>query len=248
MEYQKVINLLDNGPNQPSKFKIKNWVEINDGPRGTYNEDNQIKFKSSMLKSSFCDYSNAYILIKGTLTVANTAIKSQPNNAINKKVTFKNCRSFTNCMSRINNMQVNHAHYIDVVMPIYNLTEYSNNYSKISWTLWQYFKDELTLDADNAITAFNADNATTDLFKIKEKVTGKTGDNGRTDVKIMVPLKYLSNFWRTLEMLSINCEINLDLNWSKNCLLVASNADQGTRFSHKWYKTLCYNCNFINSR
>ena len=156
-----------------------------------------------MLKLSLCDYSNAYILIKGTLTVANTAVKSQPNNAVNKKVTFKNCAPFTNCMSRINNMQVYHAHYVDVIMPMYNLIEYRNNYLKTSWTLWQYFRDELTLDAVNAITDLYADNATSDSFKIKEKITGNTDDNGRTDVKIMVPLKYLSNFWGILEMFLI---------------------------------------------
>ena len=69
MEYQKIINLLDNTPNQPSKFGTKKWVEINDDARGTYNKDSQIKFKTSMLKSSLCDYSDAYILVSGTITI-----------------------------------------------------------------------------------------------------------------------------------------------------------------------------------
>ena len=73
MEHQKIINLLDNTTNQPPKFRTKNWVEINDESRGTYNTNSQIRFKTSMLRTSLCDYSNAYILVKGTITVPNTA-------------------------------------------------------------------------------------------------------------------------------------------------------------------------------
>ena len=87
MEYQKIMNLLDNTPNQPSEFKTKNLVEINDESRGTYN---QIRLKTSMWRSSFCNYSDAYILAKGTITVTNTVSRDQPNNAVNKKVMLKN--------------------------------------------------------------------------------------------------------------------------------------------------------------
>ena len=87
MEYQKIMNLLDNTPNQPSEFKTKNLVEINDESRGTYN---QIRLKTSMWRSSFCNYSDAYILAKGTITVTNTVSRDQPNNAVNKKVILKN--------------------------------------------------------------------------------------------------------------------------------------------------------------
>ena len=93
MEYQKIINLLDNRPNQPSKFKTKNWVEIYDESQGTFNEDNQIRFKASMFRSSLCDYSDAYILVE-------TATAAAPNSA-NKKIIFKNCTPFTNCIWRI---------------------------------------------------------------------------------------------------------------------------------------------------
>ena len=179
MECQKIINLLDNTPNQPPKFKTKNWIEINNESRGTHNEDNQIRFKTSMLRSSLCDYSDAYILVKATITGANIAAQGEPNNATNKKVIFKNCAPFTNCINRINNMQVDNAHHIDV-MSMYNLIEYSDNYSKTSGILWQYCKDEQALDVNNAISDFNAENATTDSFNIKEKITGKTGENGRT--------------------------------------------------------------------
>ena len=85
MEYQKIINLLDNTPNQPSKFRTKNWVEINDESIGTYNTNREIKFKTTMLKSSLCDYSDAYILVKGTITVSNTAAADANANNANKK-------------------------------------------------------------------------------------------------------------------------------------------------------------------
>ena len=117
-------------------------------------------------------------------------------------------------------------------MPVYNLIEYSDNYSKTSGILWQYCKDEPAINAtDGNIVNFNANNATTDSFKIKEKITGQTGDNDTKNVEIMLPLKYLSNFRRTLEMPLINYEINLDLNWSKKCITVASNINQEIIFS-----------------
>ena len=130
-----------------------------------YNEDNQIRLKTSMLSSSLCDYSDSYILVKGTITVENKAAEGAANNATNKKVIFKNCAPFTNCVSRINNTQVGDANDID-------------NYLKTSGILWQYCRDDPAIYATNSnIVDFNADNATTDLFKIKEKITSKTGNN-----------------------------------------------------------------------
>ena len=120
MEYQKMINLIDNTPNQPTKFRTKNWAEINDGSRGTYNTNSQIRFKTSRLRSSLCYYSDAYVLVKGTITVGNTAAADANANNTNKKVIFKNCVPFISCISRINNTQIDDAHYIDVVMPMYN--------------------------------------------------------------------------------------------------------------------------------
>ena len=183
-----------------------------------------------MLRSSLCDYSDAYLLVKGTITVAQ-ATAAAPNNA-NKNVIFKSCAPFTSYISRINNTQVDDAQYVDVVMAMYNLIEYSDNYSKTSGILWQYCRNDPAVYDDGAITDFTGANAITDLFKIKEKITGQTGDNGTKTVEIMVPLKYLSIFWRTLEMPLINCEISLDLNWSENCVIVATNvAAQATTFS-----------------
>ena len=128
MEYQKIANLIDDASNEPSKLRTKNWVEINDESKGTYNVN--IKFKTKMLKSSLCDYSDKYILVKGTIAVNNTAAADIDANNTNKKVIFKNCAPFTNCISEINNTQEDHAKDIDIVMSVYNLIAYSNNYSK----------------------------------------------------------------------------------------------------------------------
>ena len=140
MEYQKITNLLDNASNQPPKFRTKKLVEINDESRETYNTNSQIKFKTAMLKSSLCDYSDAYILAEGTITVPNTAAADADANNTYKKVIFKNCASFINCISKRNNAQVDNAKDVDIVMPIYNLIEYSGNYSKTSGSLWQCCK------------------------------------------------------------------------------------------------------------
>ena len=140
-----------------------------------------------MLRSSSCDYSNAYILVKGTITAIRTVAQGQPNNGANRKVIFKKCASFTNYISRINNTQVDDAHDIDVVMAMYNLIEYSDNYSKTSGILWQYCRDEAALDANGTTIAdFTEENAITGLLKIKEKIIGKTGNDGK--VSIMVPV------------------------------------------------------------
>ena len=174
-----------------------------------------------MLKSSLCDYSDAYILVKGTIGVNNAAAQGAIANNTSKKVIFKNCAPFTNCISEINNTQIDNAKDIDIVMPMYNLIEYSDNFAKTTRSLWQYCKDIPARDANNEIIILSEDN-TTDSFKFKAKSTGQTGNGGTKDVEIMVTLKYLSNFWRTLEMPLINCEVNLILTWSSNCVLVAT--------------------------
>ena len=132
-----------------------------------------------------------------------------------KGVKFKNCVPFTKCISRMNNTDMDNAHDIDIVMPVYNLIEYSGNYSKTSGSLWQYYKDDPN---DNV--------ANSESFKSKAKITGKTPNNGNTKViQIIVPLKYLSNFWKTLEMGLINCEVNLILIWSKDCVFTNSTGE-----------------------
>ena len=194
MEYQRIANFLNNSSNKPSKFRTKNWVEINDDIRGAYSPNKQIRFKTAMLRSSLCNYSDAYILVIGNITVNNTADAAAAANNTNEKVIFKNCAPFTNCIIKINNTQIDNAEYIDIVMPMYNLIEYSDNYSKTSGSLWQYCKEIPAVNNDGDIVDFNGANAT-DSFNFKTKITGQTGDDGRIDnVEIMVPLKYLSNF------------------------------------------------------
>ena len=162
-----------------------------------------------MLRFSLCDYGDAYILVKENTAASNTAgVAADPNNK-DKKVIFKNCAPFTNCISKINNTQIDNAENIDMVMPMYNLIECRDNYSNTSGSLWQYCKEIPALNNDGDVVIFNAANATY-LFNFKAKITGNTNNDGDIEnVEIMVLLKYLSNFWRTLEMPLIKCEVKL---------------------------------------
>ena len=174
MEYQKIANLLDNVSNQSSNFRTKNWVEINDESRGMYTTGSDIKFKTAMLRSSLCDYADAYILVKGTITITGAGDDAAARRADerNKGVIFKNCAPFTKCISRINNTDIDNAQDIDIVMPMYNLIEYSDNYSKTSGSLWQYYKDDPN---DNL--------ADSESFKSKVKITGSTpADDNKKDL------------------------------------------------------------------
>ena len=174
-----------------------------------------------MLKSSLCDYSDAYILVKKNIrnTGAGADAAARQADERDKGVAFKNFAPFTNCISEINNTQVDNTEDIDIVMPMYNLIEYSDNYAKTSGTLWKYFRDE---PDDNL--------ADSESFKSKIKITGKTpNDNNEKDVEITVPLKYLSNFWRTLEIPLTNCEVKLDLTWLSTCVI--TNSTGAARFA-----------------
>ena len=149
------MNLLDNTTNQPSKFGAKNWAEINDDSRRVYNTNSQIKFKTSILKSNLCDYSDAYINVKGTMTSPNTGTPAALNNR-NIKVVFKICPPLNNYISEINNTQVDN--------------EYSEIHLKTSGSLWQYYKDEPVLNNASGIIDFPASNDNNVSFKFKEKI------------------------------------------------------------------------------
>ena len=139
---------------------------------------------------SLCDSGDAYILVKGNITVNNTAGAGAAANNDNKKVIFKNCAPFSNCISKINNTDIDNAKYIGIVLPMYNLIEYSDNYSKTSGSLWQYYKDIPAVDDDGDIEDFDGANAT-DSFNFKTKITGQTNDDGEINgVERLVPLKY----------------------------------------------------------
>ena len=125
--------MLDNTLTEPSKFMTKNWAEISNDLCGTYNINNQIKFKTMMLKSNLCGYSDPYILVSGTITITGEGgDDGKSADKRDKGVTFKNWAPFTDYLSEINNAQVDNAKYLDAVIPMYNLIQYSNNYSKAS--------------------------------------------------------------------------------------------------------------------
>ena len=169
------------------------------------------------LRSSLCYYADAYILFKGTITItgAEDNLAARQADQRNKGVIFKNSVPFTKSISKVNDTEIDNARDIDIVMEMYNLIEYCDNYSKTSGSLWQYYKDG---PSDNL--------ADSESFKSKVKIIGSTPAGGNTkDVKIIVPLKYLSNFWRTLEMPLINCEVNLILTWSKDCVITNSEGE-----------------------
>ena len=142
--------------------------------------------------SNLFDYADAYILVHGTITITGAGADDATRQVDerDKGVIFKNFAPFIKCISRINSTEIDNAKDIDIVMPMYDVTEYSDNFSKTSGSLWQYYED----DPNNNLTD-------SELFNSKVKVTGETpADRNTKDVEIIVPLKYLSNFWRTLEM------------------------------------------------
>ena len=178
-----------------------------------------------MIRSNLCDYSDACIRTKASIIVPNKApAAAAPVNSTNKKIIFKNCAPFTYYISEINNTQVDDPQDTDIVMPMYNLQEYSDTYSKTLGTLWQYYRQEPALDNNNYVTDFPNDNNNSISFKFKQQITGQTGNGGTKDVEIVVSLKYLSNFGGTLEMPLINCETNLQLKLSEKFILAAVTA------------------------
>ena len=170
----------------------KNFLEINDESRGTYKNNNQIKFETSMVRSNLSDYSDAYVLVSRTITITGSGDDNAAKRADerNKGAVFKNCAPITECISNINNAQTDNAKYINAGIPMYNLIEYNDNYSKIIGSLWQYCRDE---PSDQIVNPKS--------FESKIKITGNTRDNEYKRIfQILVPLKYLRNFWRTLKM------------------------------------------------
>ena len=219
METQKIINLLNNSSNEESKLATKKWYVIDSQTtKGNYKQGDTIKPETETIKSSLCDYSDAFILVTGNITV---------NAANDTDVAFKNCAPFSTCKTVINDVFVDEANHIYIAMPMYNLIEYSDNYSDTSGSLWQFKRDEVPTNNAN-LTIDNSES-----FKYKAALVGKTANhnNGNSfvkDTKIVVPLKYLSNFWRSLEMPLINCKVHLELNWIEDCIL--SSAGNSAKF------------------
>ena len=188
MEAQNIANFLNGSDNENSKFATKKQYVINSESNGVYSHENEIKFLTNSLESNLCDYSDAYILVRGNLTVVGA------NN--NTQVAFKKC-AFSKCNTETNETFVDDAEHINVAMPMYNLIEYSDNYSDTSGSLWHFKRDEI--DVDLTIDGNHIPNNLSS-FEYKSSLI-----TNRNDVKIAVALKYLSNFWRSSEMPLINC-------------------------------------------
>ena len=224
MENQKIINLLDKIDTDSKHFATKKWYIINDENNTNYgvNKDtgadnpDTIKYDTRVLTPNLCDYAEAYILVDGTIRAA------APN--ANTRLALKNCAPFTKCNLEINDEHVDTAENLDIAMPMYNLIEYSDNYQDSSATLYQYKRDEPP--ADDAIADLTAGNSSSLKYKISLLGNPVVADNiARRSVKVVVPLKYLSNFFRSLEMPLINCKITLNLTWKKECVLSTDNGN-----------------------
>ena len=198
-----------------------------------------------MLRSDLCDFSDAYIVVKGDITVTKktftaddidapnntvanvTATNTANNNAFgDKKLVFKNNAPFINCISKINGVKIDNAEDLDVVIPMYNLLEYSKNYKKTTGSLWNYCRDEPSSTIGDNNTTHSILNSESFDYKVSFMENGVTHDNlTKNDVKVVVPLKHLRNFWRHLDIPLSNCEGKLILTWFKNCVLI----DKSTR-------------------
>ena len=218
MEFQKIINLLNKIDTDSKHFATKKWYIINDKNNTNYGVNKKtgadapdnIKYDTRVSKPNLCDYAEAYILIDG-------AIRAEAADG-NTRLSLKNCAPFTKCNLEINDEHVDTAENLDITMPMYNLMEYSDNYQDSSATLYQYKRDEPP--EANAIADIAANNSSSSTYKVS--LLGDPdvdGDIAKTSVKVVVPLKYLSNFFRSLEMSLINCKIKLNLTWKKECVL-----------------------------
>ena len=173
------------------------------------------------MRSNLCDYSDAYILVKGTITV-NGVVNGSENEILrrNRSLILKNNAPFVSCMTKINNEFIEDADDLDIVMPIYNLLEYSKNYRKTIGSLYNYYRDELS-DDNNPYNFPNTNVVNSSAFKYKNKITGNTNRVGKQDVELAIPLTYLGNFWRALNIPLISWEVSLELKWNKNCVITS---------------------------
>ena len=229
MENQKIINLLDKIDTDSKHFATKKWYIINDENNTNYgvNKDTGAdnpdtnKYDTRVLKPNLCDYAEAYILIDGTI---------RATNAVNAtRLVLKNCTPLTKCNGEINDEHADTTENLDIVMPMYNLVEYSDNYQDSSATLYQYKRDEPP--EDDAVADLTADNSSSFKYKVSllgnvTEVAGNAAGVRRLNVKVVVPLKYLSNFFRSLEMPLFNCKIKLNVTWKKECVLSTGDGEE----------------------
>ena len=186
-----------------------------------------------MLSSDLCDYSYAYIVAKGIVTVS---ADERDRDEMNRQVILKNNTSFISCISRINGVLGENAENLDIVMPMCNLLEYRKNYSKTSASLWNYYSYELTDETNDNngpnknvinLKSFKYNTSITEsTYNVPRRIAGVDGNpvndpnydqnkRGRKEVEIAVPLKDLGNFWSSLNILLLYCEVPLALSWSQ---------------------------------
>ena len=223
MKTQKIINLLEDNDIKSEKFATKKWYVINDltsgggqSPYGPGDGVQAIKFDTKVIRSNLCDYSDTYILITGHINnkVAPVA------DAVLRNIAFKKCAPFRECDLSINDEFIKKAQNLDIISPMYNLLEYSDNYQDSTGSLYYFKRDEPP--ANNGDIA-----ADTISLVYKVKLIEGADDNHTQSIKLVVPLKYLSNFFRSLEMPLLNCKVNSSLLWSKDCLVSSENAVAG---------------------
>ena len=186
MEYDKINNLLlseDNESEKLSKFVTREYVTVNSS-LDTYNENKSIRLKTPMLRSNLCNYSDAYILVNVTITVAGNNLRDRQN----RPLILKNDAPFISCITRINGELIEDADDLNIVMPMYNLLQYTKNYRKTIGSLYNYYRDELTDDADN--NQFNNIKiVNSNTFKYKNKIIDNTNNAGTKDMELSIPLK-----------------------------------------------------------
>ena len=191
-----------------------------------YNENKSVRFKTPMLRSDLCDYADAYILVSSAITVTANGDNNNANNIRDKRnrpLILKNNAPFVSCITKINGELIEDAEDLDIVIPMYNLLQYSKNYRKTIGSLYNYYRDKLSDNANN-----NNNTVNLDTFRYKNKITGNTynvaagaagyngNKNGTQNIELAIPLKYLGNFWRALNMPLISCEVSLELKWTIN--------------------------------
>ena len=170
MEYQKSKNLVDSIPDNVPRFITKKWIKVHDQSGETCNTNKQIRFKTSMLRFDLCDFSDAYIVVKGIVTVS---ADERDRDEMNRQAILKNNAPIISCISKINGVLVENAEDFNIVIPMYNLPEYSKNYSKTSASLWNYYRDELT-DDTNDNNGPNKNVINSKSIKYKTSITGST--------------------------------------------------------------------------
>ena len=186
----------------------KKWYIIDRETKGSYSHHDPIKFLTKSIESSLCYYSDAYILVTGDIAVERRNAADTADIALDAaiQVAFENCAPFKDCRTEINDAFVDYTDFINIAISIYSLIEDSDNYSDSSGSFWGFKRDEVSNNA--GVT--NDDSAPS--FKYKASLIADTKANGtKNGVKIAIPLTYLSNFWRSLEMPLINCKVELSL-------------------------------------